>query len=242
MDLIKDLIIPDTFMEKWQILVDTVAELINVPSGLIMRVVDEDIKVFISSKTEGNPYEPGDSEILANSGLYCETVLKTRDKLHVPNALTDEHWKNNPDVKLNMISYLGLPIQKPDESSFGTICVLDNKENHYSELFVKILNAYKEIIENDLKMIYMNQALGDENTKLTELIDEMHYLRGLLRICANCKKIEDDDDKWINLEVYVERHSEAEFSHGLCEPCAEKLYGDKDWFKKERLKHIRHYK
>ena len=227
----KKLIIPDTFLEKWQSLVDTVAQLIDVPTGLIMRVVEDDIKVFVSSNTEGNPYKPGDSEVLVNSGLYCETVLKTNKKLHVPNALTDEDWKDNPDVKLNMISYLGLPIQKPDETSFGTICVLDNKENNYSELFVKILNSYREIIENDLKMIYMNQVLGNRNKKLIEFIAEIQQLRGILRICANCKKIKDDDDSWVGMEKYIESHSDAEFSHGLCEDCLEELYGKKKWYK-----------
>lgn len=165
MEMYKDLEIDNDFLKKWQGIIDTVAELMNVPTGLIMRIVDKKIQVFVSSSSEGNPYSPGDSEILLGSGLYCERVIKTNRKLLVPNALTDDEWKNNPDVKLKMISYLGLPLMLPDEKPFGTICILDNKENHYSDIFIKVMNNFREIIENDLKILFMNQILGGRNKK-----------------------------------------------------------------------------
>ena len=54
--------IPDTILEKWQKIVDLMAETLDVPAGLIMRIVGDEIRVFVSSSTEGNPYHPGDSE------------------------------------------------------------------------------------------------------------------------------------------------------------------------------------
>jgi hypothetical protein len=50
-------------------------------------------------------------------------------------------------------------------------------------------------------------------------------------ICASCKKIRDDKGYWKQLEEYIEKHSEAQFSYSLCEECAEKLYGGQDWFR-----------
>lgn len=64
-----------------------------------MRLRDPYIEVFVSSQHKGNPYHPGDKELVWNSGLYCETVIKTKEKLFVPDALADDKWKNNPDVK-----------------------------------------------------------------------------------------------------------------------------------------------
>jgi hypothetical protein len=49
-------------------------------------------------------------------------------------------------------------------------------------------------------------------------------LSGLLPICANCKKIRDDQGYWNQVEVYVGSHSEATFSHGICPDCFKKLY------------------
>ena len=55
---------------------------------------------------------------------------------------------------------------------------------------------------------------------------EIHTLRGLLPICASCKKIRDDSGYWQQLEVYLGSHSELRFSHGLCPECRKKLYPD----------------
>src|ERR1700754_3349678 len=124
--------IPDAILARWQDMVDLMAELVRVPVGLIMRYTGPDIEVLVSSSTVGNPYHVGDREHFDDSGLYCETVIKTGEKLVVPNALADPDWANNPDVRLNMISYLGYPIRWPDKRPFGTICVLDRDTNAYS--------------------------------------------------------------------------------------------------------------
>ena len=53
---------------------------------------------------------------------------------------------------------------------------------------------------------------------------EVKILRGLLPICASCKQIRDDKGYWHKIESYIRDHSEAEFSHGICPKCAERLY------------------
>lgn len=57
---------------------------------------------------------------------------------------------------------------------------------------------------------------------------EVRELRGLLPICASCKKIRDDAGYWNQIETYVQAHSSAQFSHGICPDCAEKLYAEFD--------------
>src|SRR6056297_1282758 len=135
-----------TVMRKWQSLLDTVAKIVNVPSALIMRLNENSIEVFLKSRTEGNPYEKGEEAKLIY-GLYCETVIGTQEKLMVPDATKSEVWsKNNPDVDINMISYLGFPINWPDGEVFGTVCLLDNKENNYNDNFKKLLHLTKKHI------------------------------------------------------------------------------------------------
>jgi DNA-binding NtrC family response regulator len=53
---------------------------------------------------------------------------------------------------------------------------------------------------------------------------EIKKLRGILPICASCKKIRDDKGYWTQVEVYISGHSETEFTHGICPECAEKMY------------------
>lgn len=62
--------------------------------------------------------------------------------------------------------------------------------------------------------------------QLQDSLSEIKKLSGLLPICASCKKIRDDKGYWNQLETYISEHSEAEFSHGVCPDCLEKLYGD----------------
>ena len=66
------------------------------------------------------------------------------------------------------------------------------------------------------------KLIGD----LRKALDEIKTLRGIIPICASCKKIRDDKGYWNQVEVYVRDHTEAEFSHGLCPACAKKLYPD----------------
>jgi GAF domain-containing protein len=216
--------IPKATLEAWQEIVDILAEIVGIPAALIMRLNDPDIEVFVSSNSEDNPYHPGDKEKLYGSGLYCETVIKTQDKLLVPDALEDVNWKNNPDVELNMISYLGFPILLPDGKPFGTICVLDSKRNEYSENTEKLMLKFSSLIESHLEIIYMNQSLGDKNKRLTDYLMELQALRGLIPICANCKSIRDEQNIWHPIEHYLIRHPEADFSHSICPKCMEKLY------------------
>ena len=53
---------------------------------------------------------------------------------------------------------------------------------------------------------------------------KVNTLSGLLPIGASCKKIRDDKGYWNQIEMYIQGHSEAEFSHGICPDCARRLY------------------
>ena len=204
---------------KWQNVVDMVAELLTVPAGLIMRCQGDEIEVLVASASPENPYHPGEKEFLPGSGLYCETVIKTRQMLLVPNALQDEKWRHNPDIKLGMISYLGYPIFLPQGEVFGTICVLDIKGNTYSETYKKLLLQFKELIEAHLQLLFTTASLQDA-------LLQVKTMQGMLPICAHCKKIRDDQDNWQPMESYISQRSGAKFSHGICPDCLREHYSD----------------
>jgi PAS domain S-box-containing protein len=64
--------------------------------------------------------------------------------------------------------------------------------------------------------------------ELTEALEKVKTLTGLLPICASCKKIRDDKGYWNQIESYIRRHSEAEFTHSICPDCSRRLYPDPD--------------
>lgn len=60
--------------------------------------------------------------------------------------------------------------------------------------------------------------------ELQEALAQVKTLKGFIPICANCKKIRDDEGFWKSVEKYISEHSEARFSHGICPDCASILY------------------
>ena len=60
--------------------------------------------------------------------------------------------------------------------------------------------------------------------QLQAAMDREQTLKGLLPICASCKKIRDDNGYWTQVERYVAEHSAAEFTHSICPSCFEGLY------------------
>jgi len=72
--------------------------------------------------------------------------------------------------------------------------------------------------------------------RLQDALSKIKTLRGMLPICASCKKIRDDKGYWNQIEGYIRDHSEAKFTHGICPDCEEKLYGNEKWYQDSHKK------
>ena len=169
MRLSEEIVIPDEILEKWQKTVDMMAEIIDVPAGLIMKVHKDEIEVLVASQSEGNPYAKGEKASL-NTGLYCETVMAQRGELLVPDARKDPEWDHNPDIEIDMVSYLGVPLMWPNEEVFGTMCVLDNDENSYNQLYHDLLYQFRQTVEADMKLLVNMQELLQTHDDLIAFI------------------------------------------------------------------------
>lgn len=65
------------------------------------------------------------------------------------------------------------------------------------------------------------------HSTLESTLNEVRALRGFLRICESCQRIQDSSSSWVPLELYIQAQSDARFAHGLCPDCARKAYGGK---------------
>jgi DNA-binding NtrC family response regulator len=108
----------------------------------------------------------------------------------------------------------------------------------YEGLEMKVKERTTELVETNeaLKEEIRQRKLaeGEREKLITELqnaLATVKSLRGLLPICAACKKIRDDKGYWNQIEEYIRKHSEVEFSHGICPDCAKRLYPE--FFKEE---------
>lgn len=73
------------------------------------------------------------------------------------------------------------------------------------------------------KTIGLQAALADRVRELEEALRRVKMLHGLLPICMYCKSIRDDSDYWHRVEDYIASHADAQFSHGICPKCYEKV-------------------
>jgi len=88
------------------------------------------------------------------------------------------------------------------------------------------LGAVWAIANTCLRQRAAEEARIKTADELAKSESTVRILSGLLPICASCKKIRNEAGAWEQLEIYIRNHSQAEFTHGICQECAARLYPD----------------
>ncbi len=91
----------------------------------------------------------------------------------------------------------------------------------------RLIGAVIDITERKV----LTASLMQKNHELQNALKEIKTLEGIIPICSHCKKIRTDEGFWTQVEKYIEDHSDARFSHGMCESCAHEIYGEEPWYK-----------
>ncbi len=119
-------------------------------------------------------------------------------------------------------------LQEELQKKENVAATLQKERNHLED---RIRERRGEIIKSNHKLqieILARRRIEEERERLivelTEALTRIKQLKKLLPICPSCKKIRDDEGYWNNLETYLSKHSNAEFSHGICRDCMKKLY------------------
>ena len=86
------------------------------------------------------------------------------------------------------------------------------------ELLARVRSALALKRETDSRKAREEQLVA-KNLALQQALHEIQVLRGLIKICSYCKKIQNDQGTWQQVELYIREHTEAEFSHGICAEC-----------------------
>ncbi|HOU13945.1 MAG TPA: response regulator [Anaerolineae bacterium] len=117
-----------------------------------------------------------------------------------------------------VVAYLVKPPEASELQRVITITLARSRES--DEL--RRLNAELRRLNQELNRV--NAELEKRNQQLQRALKTIKTLSGLVPICAWCgKKIQDDDGQWTSIEHYIEKHSDAEFTHGICPECLAKF-------------------
>jgi two-component system, response regulator PdtaR len=111
-------------------------------------------------------------------------------------------------------------LQQASEAGVGAYLVKPARDSELDRAIAIARARFDDLVE----LRRLGAELRRQNTELQAALERIKTLSGLLPICAGCKRIRDDRGYWQQVECYIQDHSEARFSHGLCPECAVRLY------------------
>ena len=187
------------------------AQICEVPIATI-SLVDEDRQWFKSRlgvKQQQTPREVA----------FCAHAILQDKPFIIRDATKDKRFAGNSLVtgESHIRFYAGIPLMNPEGLALGTLCVIDHQPRRLSAAQQKALQALS-------RQVMALLELRRVSARLANALEQVKTLQELLPICAWCKRIRDDEGYWNQVEAYFHKYTGAEFTHGVCPQCLEKLH------------------
>ena len=164
------------------------------------------------------PVKSGESALkILENGPYPDLILLDIVMPQMDGYEVCSRIKDSPKSCHIPVIFITTLSEAVDETKAFTIGAVDYITKPFNPMTAKA--RVKTHVELSRAMKALQQAL-----------EKIQTLNGLIPICSVCKKIRDDKGYWNLLEAYIEAHSNALFSHGLCPDCADKLYAENEWY------------
>ena len=129
------------------------------------------------------------------------------------------------ETLISRINYilLNAEVRKNTTTEMGIEIVFSGKKHFITSTRIQILDLLISTYENAIRK---TRELEKTVKELRSANETIKTLKGLIPICAECKKVRDDKGYWQQIEIYIRDHSDADFTHGFCPDCIKKLYPD----------------
>jgi len=150
---------------------------------------------------------------------FCAHAILQHEPFVVRDAKIDRRFANNPLVTgdPHIRFYAGFPLVNPEGLALGTLCVIDRKPRRLS---ARQENAMQALVRQVMALLELRRV----SVHLADALNHVETLRGLLPICAWCKRIRNDAGYWAQVEAYFHKHTGVDFTHGICPECFEKVH------------------
>ena len=152
-------------------------------------------------------------------------VVGHGESMVVPDTRADERHVQTVDreIGVELRSILSVPL-RVTQGVIGAIQVLDTHVGRFTAADLALVEPLAATAAVAIENARLYEEANRLIAKLREALANIKTLKGLIPICASCKKIRTDQGFWQQVDVYIREHSEVEFSHGLCPDCLKKLY------------------
>ena len=185
------------------------AHICNVPITLICQ--KDDPQQVIKSKAAFG------KNVAVACKSFCSRIISSRVPLIVRDARKDKRFANStlvtrpPKIRF----YAGFPLLDSEGAAIGTLCVMDRRPRRLTTTQRRVMQALarKVVVLIELRRV---------SAHLASALAQVKTLRGLIPICAWCKRIRDDGGYWSQIEAYFHAHADADFTHSICPNCLKK--------------------
>lgn len=141
---------------KWQNMLDFVANLFGVQSSRITRIDHETIDTILENNNTSLDYNKVNE---VGNGSLDEMVIGEGETLAIENLKSDQ-WPYHQD---HPKAYLGMPIKWPDNEIFGTLTIMDQKAQNFTDRYYKILSTFKDMVNTDLALLLESDTYAQKS-------------------------------------------------------------------------------
>ena len=219
------------FSESARAIFDFCKDLIGASSGYVALLSEDGAENGVLFLEAGGLPCNVDPELpMPIRGLRAEAYRANKAVYH--NDFMNSDWVDfmpQGHVILKNVMFAPLNLESRTVGVIG----LANKAADFNDNDAKMATGFGELaaiaLQNSKYLDERKKAEEQREQVIEELklaLAEVKTLSGLLPICSICKRIRDDKGYWSQIESYIQQHSEAEFSHSLCQECAAKYYPD----------------
>ncbi len=210
---------------------DICSEVIGSTSGYVALLSEDGAENEVLFLEAGDRPCTVDPELPMPIRGLRETSYRTNTTVYENDFMNSEWIEFMPEghVRLENVMFAPLNIDRKTVGIIG----LANKTGGFTDNDAKIASGFGELAAIALQNSRNADKRNIAEKQNIELIKELQAalanvkkLSGLLPICSHCKKIRDDQGYWKQIELYIDEHSEARFSHSICQECAAKYYPD----------------
>jgi GAF domain-containing protein len=210
------------FADAARAIFDRCCEMTGAVSGYVALLTDDGAENEVLFLEAGGMPCTVDSELPMPIRGLRETAYETHKSVYENDFMRSEWVKFMPEghVVLRNVMFSPLNIEEKTVGIMG----LANKPSDFTNADAEIATVFGELAAIALANSRYLDLLNEKNRALERAMSEIKTLEGIVPICMHCKGIRDDKGYWNQLEKYISEHSDAQFSHGICDKCLEKYY------------------